>query len=46
VFVLKTLIPVMAGLLILQGTSQLIRNGLVLTGHDMTPTRHEPEEGL
>lgn len=37
VFILKTLIPVMAGLLILQGTAQLIRNGLLLSDHDSRP---------
>ncbi len=44
VFILKTLIPVMAGLLILQGTSLLIRSSLVLTGHDSAQTGDAPDD--
>ncbi len=41
VFILKTMIPVMAGLLILQGISLLIRNSLLLTGHASTSITHD-----
>ena len=44
VFVLKTFIPLMAVLLIVQGIAELARNGLVLTGRDPGPRPHDDSD--
>lgn len=48
VFLLKTLIPLFAGLMLAQGVVEVVRNVYILTGRIQPETRHEPalEEGL
>ena len=44
VYILKTFIPLMALLLIVQGLAELARNGLVLAGRDPGPRPHDDSD--